>query len=89
LRRENALPRTSAKFYQAIVQSVLLNRSKTWVLSKAVMARLEVLNVSSATRPLQRHNGLVVELTFSKSVVPRAQVPRLARLLPILALSDG
>jgi hypothetical protein len=49
----------------------------------------KLLNVSSTTRPLQHYNGLVVELTFSKSVVPRAQVPRLARLLPILVLSDG
>jgi hypothetical protein len=45
LRKENALPRTSAKFYQAIVQSVVLYRSKTWVLSKAVMARLECFHI--------------------------------------------
>jgi hypothetical protein len=42
---ENALPRTSAKFYQVIVQSVLLYGSKAWVLSKAVMARLEGFHI--------------------------------------------
>jgi hypothetical protein len=48
-----------------------------------------MLNVRSTTKPLRRHNGLVVEPMFNKSVDPRAQVPRLARLLPILAPSDG
>ncbi len=48
-----------------------------------------LLNVGSTTKPLRRRNGLVVEPTFNNSVVPRAQVPRLARLLPILALSNG
>jgi hypothetical protein len=48
-----------------------------------------LLNIGSTTKPLQRHNGLVVEPRFNKSVVLRAQVPRLARLLPILALSNG
>ncbi len=43
----------------------------------------------STTKPLRRHDGLVIDTTLNKSVVPRAQVPRLARLLPILALSDG
>jgi hypothetical protein len=50
LRKENAPPRTSAKLYQyqAIVQSVLLYRSKTWVLSKAIMARLEGFHICAA-----------------------------------------
>jgi hypothetical protein len=48
LRRENAPPRTSAKFYQAIVQFVLLYGSKTWVLSKAIMARLEGFQIRAA-----------------------------------------
>jgi hypothetical protein len=39
--KENAPPGTSAKFYKAIVQSILLYGSKTWVLSNAVMVRLE------------------------------------------------
>ncbi len=41
LRKENAPPQVSAKFYKAIVQSVLLYGSKTWVLSTASLARLE------------------------------------------------
>ena len=40
LQKENSPPRVSAKFYKAIIQSVLLYGSKTWVLSPAVMARL-------------------------------------------------
>jgi hypothetical protein len=48
LHRENAPPRTSAKFYQAIVQSVFLYGSKTWVLSKAIMARLKGLHIRAA-----------------------------------------
>jgi hypothetical protein len=45
LHKENAPPRTSAKFYQAIMQSVLLYGSKMWVLSKAVMARLDGFHI--------------------------------------------
>ncbi len=55
LRRENALPRTSAKFYQAIVQSVLLYRSETWILRKAVMAKLEGFHISAAYRMAKEH----------------------------------
>jgi hypothetical protein len=45
LRRENAPPRVSPKFYKAIVQSVLLYESETWVLSPAAMARLEGFHI--------------------------------------------
>jgi hypothetical protein len=45
LHRENAPPRTSAKFYKAIVQSILMYGSKAWVLSKALMARLEGFHI--------------------------------------------
>ncbi len=55
MHRENAPPRTSAKFYQAIVQSVLLYGSKTWVLSKAVMARLEGFHVHMAYQMAKEH----------------------------------
>ena len=50
LRRENAPPRVSAKFYKAIVQSVLLYGSETWVLSPAVLARLEGFHTRAAYR---------------------------------------
>jgi hypothetical protein len=55
LQRENAPPRTSAKFYQAIVQSVLLYGSETWVLSKAVMARLEGFHICAAYLMAKEH----------------------------------
>jgi len=55
LRRENAPPRVSAKFYKAIVQSVLLYGSETWVLSSAVLARLEGFHLRAAYRMAKKH----------------------------------
>ncbi len=55
LHRENAPQSTSAKFYQAIVQSILLYRSETWVLSKAVMARLEGFHICAAYWMAKEH----------------------------------
>jgi hypothetical protein len=55
LHRENALQSTSAKFYQAIVQSILLYRSETWVLSKAVVARLEGFHICAVYRMAKEH----------------------------------
>ena len=45
----------SAKFYKAIVQSVLLYGSETWVLSPAVMARLEGFHIHAAYRIAKEH----------------------------------
>jgi hypothetical protein len=55
LRRENIAPWVAAKFYKAVVQSVLLNGSKTWNLPKAVLARLEGFHVRAAYRMAQVH----------------------------------
>jgi hypothetical protein len=55
LRRENAPPRVSAKFYKAIVQSVLLYGSETWVLSSAVLARLKGFHLRAAYRMAKKH----------------------------------
>ena len=55
LHKENASPRTSAKFYQEIMQSVLLYGSKTWVLSKAVIARLEGFHIRVAYWMAKEH----------------------------------
>jgi hypothetical protein len=55
LRRENVPPRVSAKFYKAIVQSVLLYGSETWVLSPAVLARLEGFHIHAAYRMAKKH----------------------------------
>jgi hypothetical protein len=48
LQRENVPPRVSAKFSKAIVQSVLLYGRETWVLSPAVLARLEGFHTRTA-----------------------------------------
>ena len=55
LRRENVSPRVSAKFYKAIVQSVLLYGSETWVLSSAVLARLKGFHLRAAYRMAKKH----------------------------------
>ena len=41
----NTTPRVAAKFYKAVVQSVLLYGSETWNLSRAVLAQLEGFHV--------------------------------------------
>ena len=50
LRAENASARVCDMFYKATVQSVLLFRSKTWVLSPATLQRLESSHVKAARR---------------------------------------
>jgi len=55
LRRENAPPRVSTKFYKAIKQSVLLYGSETWVLSPAAMARLEGFHIRVAYWMAKEH----------------------------------
>ena len=55
LQRENAPPRVSAKFYKAIMPSVLLYGSETWVLSPAVMARLEGFHIRAAYWMAKKH----------------------------------
>ena len=48
LRWENAAPCVAAKFYKAVVQSVLLYRSKTWNLTETVLAQLEGFHIRAA-----------------------------------------
>ncbi len=55
LQRENDPPRVSPKFYKTIVQSVLLYGSETWVLSSAVLARLEGFHLRAAYRMAKKH----------------------------------
>jgi hypothetical protein len=55
LRAQNAPPRISAKFYTAVVQSLLLYGSETWVISKSVMARLEGFHIRAAYKMAKQH----------------------------------
>ena len=49
LQADNTPPRISAKFYKAVVQSVLLYGSKTWnLLSSTALARLEGFHIRTA-----------------------------------------
>jgi hypothetical protein len=45
---ENTLPKVSAKFYKAVVQSVLPYSSETWNLSATAVARLEGFRICAA-----------------------------------------
>jgi hypothetical protein len=55
LRRENATPFVAARFYQAIVQAILLYGSETWVLTRTALARLEGFHIRAAYRMAKEH----------------------------------
>ncbi len=50
LQSENAPPPIAAQFYQAIIQAILLYGSKTWVISRTALARLEGFHIRAAYR---------------------------------------
>ena len=55
LQAENTPPKVSAKFYKAVVQSVLLYGSETWNLTKTAMARLDGFHIRAAYRMAKTH----------------------------------
>ena len=55
LRGENAKPRVAAKFYKAVVQSVLIYDSETWNLTRAVLAQLEGFHVRAAYKMARKY----------------------------------
>jgi hypothetical protein len=61
LRSENVTPWVAAKFYKAVVQAVLLYGSKTWNLTKAILAWLEGFHVQAAYRMAQVHRPRQVD----------------------------
>jgi hypothetical protein len=50
LRREGATPRISAMFYKAVVQTVLLFGSESWVLTPSMLGKLEGFHQHIARR---------------------------------------
>ncbi len=52
---DNTPPKTSAKFYKAVVQSVLLYGSKTWNLTTTALARLEGFHIRAAYQMAEKH----------------------------------
>ncbi len=52
---ENASPFVAARFYQAIIQAILLYGSKSWIISRTAMARLEGLHIFAAYRMAKEH----------------------------------
>jgi hypothetical protein len=55
LRIENVSPHVAATFYKAVVQAILLYGSKTWVLSRMTLARLEGFHIRAAYRMVKMH----------------------------------
>ncbi len=55
LMADNTLPKVSAKFYKAVIQSVLLYGSKTWNLTTTALARLEGFYICAAYRMAEKH----------------------------------
>jgi len=52
---DNTPPKVSAKFYKAVMQSVLLYGSETWNLTKTVLAQLEGFHIRAAYRMAEKH----------------------------------
>jgi hypothetical protein len=52
---DNTPPKVSAKFYKAVVQSVLLYGSKTWNLTTTSLAWLEGFHICAAYRMAEKH----------------------------------
>ncbi len=52
---ENATPQVTAKFYKAVVQSVLLYGSETWNITKTVLAQLEGFHVRAAYKMARKY----------------------------------
>ena len=53
--RKNALPFVAVRFYQAIVQAILLYGSETWVISWTALARLEGFHIRAAYRMAKKY----------------------------------
>jgi hypothetical protein len=57
LKAENTLPKLSAKFYKAFMQSVLLYGSKMWNLLTTTLVQLEGFHISAAYRMAEKHKS--------------------------------
>jgi hypothetical protein len=71
---ENASPPIAVRFYQAIVQAILLYGSKTWVISRTALVRLEGFHIRAAyrmakTNKPKRGSGNVWEYPRSEDVL--------------------
>ncbi len=55
LKGKNAPPKVRGMFYLAVVQSVLLYGSKSWVLSPALLTQLEGFHIRTAWRMAWEH----------------------------------
>ncbi len=55
LRSKNVSPHVTATFHKAVVQAILLYGSKTWVLSRMALARLEVFHICATYQMAKMH----------------------------------
>ncbi len=58
LRSKNVSPFVAARFYQAIIQAILLYGSKLWVISRTTMAWLEGFNIRAAYRMAKKNRPM-------------------------------
>ncbi len=79
---ENASPFVAARFYQAIVQAILLYGSETWVISRTALAWLEGFHIRAAyrmakTNKPKRSPGNVWEYLRSEDVLKECGMKRI------------
>jgi hypothetical protein len=55
LHNENVSPHVATTFYKVVVQAILLCGSKTWVLSRMALTRLEGFHICAAYRMAKMH----------------------------------
>jgi hypothetical protein len=77
LQADNTPPKVSAKFYKAVVQSILLYGSETWNLTKTALARLEG-SISELPTEWLRNIRLGKDQTTCGSTQPQATCSRSA-----------
>ncbi len=85
---ENASPFIAAQFYQAIVQAILLYGSKTWVISRTALARLQGFHIQAAyqmakTNKPKHGPGNVWEYPRSEDVLKEYGMKRMEEYIRI------
>jgi hypothetical protein len=87
LRSKNVTPFVAARFYQAIVQAILLYGSETWVLTRTALARLKGFHIRAAYRMAKEHKpklgpGNVWIYPKSDDVLRECEMKKLRNMLP-------
>lgn len=62
---ENASPYVAARFYQVVIQAILLYGSESWVISQTTMVRLRVITSGALTGWLRRISPRMDQIGYS------------------------